>query len=283
LPFDASPPQLDVATINASPRTDYTQVTDPSVAFDGQGNVYVLSLQTSGAADGELYLTKFNFSGTAPVSSYNIYQWVSGSDAATSPVVAVDTSNPSAPGTPDPYANNVYIAWASIDTTPAANPTNFNPNRAELVVGTPISSRPSPNEQSLAFRGVTTVDMAAQPAIFTGKLMSGSTHVTGISIGTAGMVAGETITGTGVPNPPATIIQSVENSDTITLSAKATVTGVEVLTAGSLDPQQDNPRSLSEKQVKLDKDLRRSAGERFFVFRGIPHFVPGGEIRKSLL
>ena len=42
-------------------------------------------------------------------------------------------------------------------------------------------------------------------------------------------------------------------------------------------------RSLSEKQVKVDKDLRRAAAERFFVFRGIPHFVPGGEIRKSLL
>src|SRR5271166_5597057 len=42
-------------------------------------------------------------------------------------------------------------------------------------------------------------------------------------------------------------------------------------------------RSLSEKQVKVDKNLRRAAAERFFVFRGIPHFVPGGEIRKSLL
>src|SRR5271166_4930811 len=42
-------------------------------------------------------------------------------------------------------------------------------------------------------------------------------------------------------------------------------------------------RSLSEKQVKVDKDLRRAAAERFFFFRGIPHFVPGGEIHKSLL
>ena len=43
-------PQLDVATINASPATDYTQVTDPSFGFDAQGNVYVLTLQTSGAS-----------------------------------------------------------------------------------------------------------------------------------------------------------------------------------------------------------------------------------------
>src|SRR5271157_4968707 len=41
-------------------------------------------------------------------------------------------------------------------------------------------------------------------------------------------------------------------------------------------------RSLSEKQVKADKELRRSAEERFFVFQGIPHFLPDGEIRKSL-
>ena len=91
-----------------------------------------------------------------------IYQWVTGSDAATSPVVAVDAANPAAPGTPDPFANNVYIAWASIDTEPAnPNPyagTGFNPNRAELVVGTPISN-PSGNEKSLAFSGVTSVNV----------------------------------------------------------------------------------------------------------------------------
>ena len=64
------------------------------------------------------------------------------------------------PRDPDPHANNVYIAWASIDTEPAnTNPytgPGFNPNRAELVVGTPIAN-PSGNEQSLAFSGVTTV------------------------------------------------------------------------------------------------------------------------------
>ena len=32
-------PQFDVATVNANPSSDYTQVTDPSVAFDSQGNV----------------------------------------------------------------------------------------------------------------------------------------------------------------------------------------------------------------------------------------------------
>src|SRR5208337_4512886 len=34
----------------------------------------------------------------------------------------------------------------------------------------------------------------------------------------------------------------------------------------------ERTRSLSEKQVKADKDLRRSAEERFFVFRGFRTF-----------
>ncbi len=60
------PVLLDVATINANPPTAYTQVTEPSVGFDGQDNFYVLSLETTGANDGALELTKFNFSGGTP-------------------------------------------------------------------------------------------------------------------------------------------------------------------------------------------------------------------------
>ena len=63
----ANDPILDPTTIDATPPTAYTQVTDPSVAWDGQGNVYVLALQTSGAADGALTLSKFNFSKSSPV------------------------------------------------------------------------------------------------------------------------------------------------------------------------------------------------------------------------
>ena len=101
-------------------------MTDPSVAFDAQGNVYVLTLQTAGATattspNGAVYLTEFNFSGSTPTevtlpNNGIVYQWLTGSDAATSPVIAADTSNNP---TADPYANNVYIAWASIDTAPA--------------------------------------------------------------------------------------------------------------------------------------------------------------------
>jgi hypothetical protein len=138
---EASFPILDAATIDASPPTDYTQVTNPSVAFDGQGNAYVLALQTSGADDGALTLTKFDFSGTAPQFAFEntVYQWVAASDAATSPALAIDSapSNPPAGVAKDPHANNIYVAWASIDHN-LANPnvygTNFNPDRAEVVV-----------------------------------------------------------------------------------------------------------------------------------------------------
>ena len=157
-------PQLDILTVNANPQQNYTQITNPNVAFDGQGNVYVLSMQSSGAADGGLFLTSFNFSANSPTitNTYTIYQWVGGSDAATTPTLAVDAAPSPAPaGVPtDPHANNVYIAWASIDTEPAnTNPftgIGFNPNRAELVVGTPVANPPG-NQQSLGFSAVTTV------------------------------------------------------------------------------------------------------------------------------
>ncbi len=151
-----APVLLDPLTINSNPPTAYTQVTEPSVAFDGANDVYVLSLETTGANDGALELTKFNFSGNTPSRVYSgtVYQWVTGSDAATDPTLAADTAPPSGTSTPDPYTNNVYIAWASIDAA-LANPnvygTNFNPNRAELVVGTPSGS-------GLAFSGVQTVN-----------------------------------------------------------------------------------------------------------------------------
>ena len=154
-----APVQRDL-TSTASPPT-YTQVVDPSVAFNANNDVYVLTLQSTGANDGELYLTEFDFNAATPTAvalpnNGVVYHWLPGSDAATSPVVAVDTGLAAS----DPFVNNVYIAWASIDTLPAAAPGDFNPNRAELMVGTPISSFPNApaNAETLAFSGVTTVN-----------------------------------------------------------------------------------------------------------------------------
>ncbi len=162
-----APVQIDAANANAPyPTNYYTQVTDPSIGFDSQDNVYILTLQTTGATDGELYLTEFNFSNNTPSekSASSVYQWVPGEAGATDPALAVDAARPPAGTTADPDANNVYVAWASIDeepsnTTPYAA-SGFNPNRVELAVGTPITN-PSANEESLAFSGVKSVNVSS--------------------------------------------------------------------------------------------------------------------------
>ena len=63
-------PQLDPATVDATPPTDYTQVTDPSLAFDGSGQCLRTDPtdQRCHRAIGALYLTKFNFSGSTPTA-----------------------------------------------------------------------------------------------------------------------------------------------------------------------------------------------------------------------
>jgi subtilisin-like proprotein convertase family protein len=145
-------PLTDAATIDSNPPTPYAQVTEPNVAFDASGNAYVLTLQSTGPADGALVLSKWNFTGSAPVqidypdnnsgiftNGYSVvYRWLSTSDAANTPTLDVDSGllNPPAGVPADPFANNVYVAWASTDIKPAALPAtaDYNPNRAELVV-----------------------------------------------------------------------------------------------------------------------------------------------------
>jgi hypothetical protein len=41
---EVSFPVLDPRTITATPPTPYTQVTDPSLGFDSQGNVYLVTM-----------------------------------------------------------------------------------------------------------------------------------------------------------------------------------------------------------------------------------------------
>jgi subtilisin-like proprotein convertase family protein len=163
-----SNPTLDPLTVNDAIPETYVDANDPSVGWDAAGNVYVLALQSSSTSDGALILSKYNFSGSTPtnVSLPNqgvIYQWVTGSDAATSPALAVDAgTHPSSVSSPpagipnDPDVNNVYIAWASIDTQHATPLPDFNPDRAELIVGTPNSTG---NGESMAFSAVTTVNL----------------------------------------------------------------------------------------------------------------------------
>ena len=69
-----------------------------------------------------------------------------------------------------------------------------------------------------------------QPVVFNGTLKSGSALVSGIG-NTSHLVAGQIVTGTGVPS--GTTILTVNSSSTITLSANATVSGSESLSAST--------------------------------------------------
>jgi subtilisin-like proprotein convertase family protein len=184
LGVNVNPPQLDPLTIGNTPPSDYAQASNPSVAFDSANNVYVLAMQFTGATDGALVMTKFNFSTNTATkvglpNGGIIDRWITGSDAATSPTLAVDAGthpssvvNPPAGVPNDPFVNNVYVAWASIDVEPAnPNPfvvSGFNPDRIELIVATPVAS-PAPGQSTLAFSGVTTVSSGANfgPALNT--------------------------------------------------------------------------------------------------------------------
>ena len=160
-----NPVLFDPLNINATvPDPTYTQVTDASVAFDSRGHVYVVVLQTTGVNDGAIVLTEFDFSGNTPSkvflpNSGIVYQWVGGSDAATSPTLAVDSGTFPSGTTPPAECPLTPLSTTSTSPGPASTRTlptryrapNFNPNRAELVVGTPVGS-------SLAFSGVTTVN-----------------------------------------------------------------------------------------------------------------------------
>ena len=156
--------------MNATPPTAYVQATDPTIGWDANNDVFVLTMQSTSASDGVLILQEYNFSGSTPnpvtlPNSGIIYQWVTGSDAATSPTLFVDSgTHPSSITNPpsgipnDPFTNNVYVAWASIDVNPATPILPiFNPNRVELVVGTPVAS-PVSGESTLAFSGVVTAN-----------------------------------------------------------------------------------------------------------------------------
>ena len=156
-------PQLDPLTINSTPPEPYTQVTEPTLAFDANHDFYVSTLQSTSSSDGAIYLTGFNFStlnnGVTRTFSKVVYQWVGGSDAANSPVVAVDAAPPSGTAEPDSFSNNVYVAWASTDvepanTTPYTN-TGFNSHRIEMVVGTPTFNG---NTTTMSFSGVLTAN-----------------------------------------------------------------------------------------------------------------------------
>ena len=94
-------------------------------------------MQTSGATDGALTLSKFNFSGSTPtdrLQQNEVYQMAFDFRRSQQPGAGCrcghlpechSTGNSSRGGAQDPFANNVYIAYASIDIEPA-NPNPFS-------------------------------------------------------------------------------------------------------------------------------------------------------------
>ncbi len=128
----------------------FAQTTDPTVGFDRAGNAYILSsTHSSDGISGFLGVDRFDMSKTsttkAPVETLTdnpVYSW-SGVDAATFPTLAVDTNLPTytdvnSSGIPvtqvDPYAGNVYVAWASTDTNTApVGIFDFNPKTIKMV------------------------------------------------------------------------------------------------------------------------------------------------------
>src|SRR4051812_31258103 len=114
---------------------NYATVTDPSVAFDRNDHIYVLSSHhQADNSSGALVLDTFDFSGPVLnplLSAHPVYQWV-GVDAATSPTLAVDDNVASFTDVNsigqsvtqlDPTAGTVYVAWTSADTPFATPPS----------------------------------------------------------------------------------------------------------------------------------------------------------------
>lgn len=140
---------IDPTTQN--PLRSFAQVTNASVAFDRNDNVYILDSHNQGNTGpntpNALVLYKYNFSGNSPSqvalspSSFGKVVYQSTQDMALTPMLAVDDNLTSYVDTNylgqsyvqnDPYVNNVYVAWATNDQ-PHQNAVNFNPNRILMV------------------------------------------------------------------------------------------------------------------------------------------------------
>jgi large repetitive protein len=144
----------------SAPVLPYRFAIEPSVAFDHQNHVYLLSHQeNAGNASGAFLLNVYDFTGSSPTVSVSrkvVNQWES--NPPTSPVLAVDSgvdqftdpasglvqSNPFAGSVNNPQganvsnAGNVYVAWATNDgyLPSTTTPASYNPNRIQIVAST---------------------------------------------------------------------------------------------------------------------------------------------------
>jgi large repetitive protein len=169
-------PALD-ADFKASPdfanAVPFTNVSNPSVAFDTFGNAYVAYTETNtDHSAGRLILRKYSFNNGVPPAEQDIsnnsangtdglfgtglehvlYKWANG-DEAYNPVVAIDTNritaqttdtqpNGSTVSQTDALANKqttaaevrVFVAWNTRNLDPNPRPTGFNPNVIKMAL-----------------------------------------------------------------------------------------------------------------------------------------------------
>jgi subtilisin-like proprotein convertase family protein len=148
---DSADVQIDFSASQTSGPVVFTETTDAKVAFGRDESVYLLSSthNTAGTA-GVLDLQRFDFRSGTPLQNLTnnaVYSWDgpdggTGPDSAQTPVLAVDTSLPVFSDTnasgqtvtqTDPFAGNVYVAWAETDTNTAIPIGNFNPQTIRMV------------------------------------------------------------------------------------------------------------------------------------------------------
>ena len=141
--WSAPAPIQVISNPNTSgPTVPFAEAINPSVAFDRNDVIYVLTDQnTTDNSVGALVLDTYSFSSATLVplvSNSAVYEW-DGSNPALMPTMAVDANVASFSDVnsigqtvtqTDPTAGDVYVAWTSNDT-PYANSVAavFNPNR----------------------------------------------------------------------------------------------------------------------------------------------------------
>ena len=134
----------DPATSN--PVQNFAQVTDASVAFDRNNNLYVLLNQhAAGYGSGNLTLVKYSNGGNVLLNRSSVYQWNRSATNATrdkaiyDPVIAVDDTILYSDGLTTqtaPYAGNVYIAYMGDTPPPTTPPSNYQRTTIELLTST---------------------------------------------------------------------------------------------------------------------------------------------------
>jgi subtilisin-like proprotein convertase family protein len=141
--FNATPNVLLDPTNTTTP-TAFSQVTDPTVGFDRNGNFYVLQLQSNANNAGAVVLNRFG-PGAAFLGGTTVYNWnraaAAGSKAVLKPVLAVDATTAYTDPTTgqqqtSPFQNRIYVAWAADTPTPSPDPGNWNPATVELLTST---------------------------------------------------------------------------------------------------------------------------------------------------